>query len=98
MNQRELLEKNLDELRSQLEKHQRMIEVVLDGGTLEAQCRWNNCRHHQQLLSMIAETVQVLDETRKAFKSKSLEQLRVRLLRAMAEEAEDKTASTELTY
>jgi len=93
MTQRELLEKNLDELRNQLEKHQQMIEIVLDGGALEMQCQWNNCRHHQQLLSTLAETVQVLDETRKAFKSKSLEQLRVRLLRVMAEEVDDKSAN-----
>jgi hypothetical protein len=32
---------------------------------------------------MIVETVQVLDETRKAFKSKQLEQLRKRLLAAL---------------
>lgn len=95
MSQRELLEKNLEEIRSQLEKHQRMVEIMLDGGTLDAQCQ-NHCRHQQQLFCLLAETVQVLDETRKAFKSKSLEQLRVRLLRAMAEEAGERTITASM--
>jgi hypothetical protein len=89
MKQRELLEQSIDDLRLQLENHQRMIHSVLEGSTLEAQCRQETCRHRQQLFCMLAETVQVLDETRKAFKSKPLEQLRLRLLRTLSEEASD---------
>jgi hypothetical protein len=87
MKQRELLEKNLNDLRSLVESQQRMIQTVLDGGTLETQCQWNDCRHRQKLFCLLTETVQVLDETRKAFKSKPLEQLRVRLMHTLGEEA-----------
>jgi hypothetical protein len=86
MKQRELLEQSLNELRLHFESHQQLMQTALRGETLDVECSWGNCRHYQKLLNLIIETVRVLDETRRAFKSKALEQLRLQLLQTLSEE------------
>ena len=83
---RELLEHSLADLQAQVQKHRQLMWAVLEGEPLKNSCVWSDCHHQQLLLSLVVETVQVLDETRKAFKSRQLEQLRKRLLQVLTDE------------
>jgi hypothetical protein len=96
MTQREVLEQSLAELQSQVAKHQELVKTVFEGRTLDASCVWSDCHHQQVLLSLLVETVQVLDETRKSFKSKQLEQLRKRLLSVLTEQTRCTSAAGKL--
>ena len=80
MTDKEVMERSLAELTAELEKHKILVNTVLEGASLPKGCVWSDCHHQQTLLNLLVETVQVLDETRKSFKSKQLEQLRKRLL------------------
>jgi hypothetical protein len=98
----EVLDQSMRELELQIQKHRQVIESVMESRPLEGLCPWNDCHHQQMLMSMLAETVQVLEETRKAFKSKQLEILRKRLLRVLTREngrarSEQKLISLEVT-
>ncbi len=88
MTDKELMERSLAELTEQVQKHQQLVKTVLEGQSLPRGCVWNDCHHQQALLKLIVETVQVLDETRKSFKSKQLEQLRKRLLSVLKQETD----------
>lgn len=94
MTQREILERGLEELQAQVVRHQQLVRTVFDGQEPSHSCVWNDCRHQQTLLSLVVETVQVLDETRKSFKSKQLEQLRKRLLSVLSEETNCKSSES----
>ncbi len=97
MTQRELLEHSLAELRLQVEKHSCLMRKAFDGRALDdSECMWGECRHQHILFSLLVETVQTLDETRKAFKSKQLEQLRKRLLDVLTQEANNQLIHQEL--
>ena len=82
------MERSLTELTQQVQKHQQLVKTVMEGCSLPQGCVWNDCHHQQTLLNLIVETVQVLDETRKSFKSKQLEQLRKRLLTVLKQETD----------
>ena len=88
MTDKELMQRSLNELAMQVQKHQQLVNSVMEGCSLPQGCVWNDCHHQQTLLNLIVETVQVLDETRKSFKSKQLEQLRKRLLAVLKQETE----------
>ena len=85
MKQRELLQQSLLDLQAQWKRHEALVQALLQDKPLQAECS-GACRHYRQLLSLISETVRVLDETRRAFKSKLLEQLRLRLLETLSKE------------
>ncbi len=88
MTQRELFEHSLAELQLQVTKHAKLAEVAFEGRQPEdLKCVWSCCPHQRMLYKLLLETVQALDETRKSFKSKPLEQLRKRLLEALTQEA-----------
>lgn len=87
MTDRDLMEHGLTELRAQVEKHQQLMRAVFDGRAQTGECAWSGCPHQRRLLHLLADAVQVLEETRRSFKSRQLEQLRKRFLSVIAEEA-----------
>jgi hypothetical protein len=86
MTEREALEQSLAELETQVRKHQQIVQSVIEKTPPENGCIWTECHHQQVLLNLLVETIQVIDETRKSFKSKQLELLRKRLLQVMTDE------------
>ena len=50
-------------------------------------CSFMDCPHRKLLRQVLAETIEVLEETKKAFKSKRLEELRKRLMNLLIETA-----------
>ncbi len=90
MTHRELFEHSLAELQLQVAKHAKLAEVAFEGRQPDnLQCVWSCCPHQRMLNKLLLETVQALDDTRKSFKSRQLEQLRKRLLDALSQEANE---------
>jgi hypothetical protein len=90
MTQRELFEHSLAELQLQIAKHAKLAEVAFEGRQPEnLKCVWSCCPHQRMLYKLLLETVLALDDTRKSFKSRQLEQLRKRLLEALRQEANE---------
>jgi len=86
----EALNQSAQELQQQLEEHRRLLVRAIEGdaGGIEIEnCLLLACPHKRTLKGVLAETIGVLEETRKAFKSKRLEVLRKKLIRVLAENA-----------
>jgi hypothetical protein len=82
MDRYEALLAHAETLRRQMENHHRLLQEHA-----ECICRDNldfcpylECPHEKQLRGAIRDVVETLEETRKAFKSKQLENLRKRML------------------
>ena len=59
----------------------------LEGRPADAgDCPWSDCHHRHELLDLVLKAVAILDETRKAFKSKQLETLRKDFTRVIERE------------
>src|SRR5690242_8651701 len=89
MNRLEAIEESLAGVQAQLTRHQQLLHSALgcehwDDGCCEA----SQCRHRKLLRTVLLDAVCVLEETRKAFKSKQLEQLRKSLTTVLAADLE----------
>ena len=88
----EVVRLNAEELQRRFEQHLRLLERAVEGddaGHDEAgeTCVLPDCPHRRRLRETLAEAIAILEETRKAFKSKRLEALRKRFIRVLAEDA-----------
>lgn len=84
----ELLTKNIEDIRSILENQESLLNYLRKGGDppLLRECvSACPCRH--RLKEILLEAIHVLEESRKAFKSKQLEALRKKLIKVLAETA-----------
>ncbi len=86
----ELLEQSLSELQSHMERHCRVLRSVVEQRPelAKSECVWADCRHRRRLCSVLLQAIEVMDETRKAFKSRQLEGLRKEFVRILQEEME----------
>lgn len=82
----ELLTKNLEDIHVMLKDHGCLLNCLKEGCDTPVlrQCV-SVCPHKQKLKETLLETIQVLEESRKAFKSKQLEALRKKLIEVLAE-------------
>jgi hypothetical protein len=82
------LERLFADTRQKLELQQRAVMLCLDG--MEAMSSSSAAATQQQvLLAALQETVEVLEETKRSFKSKRLGELRAKLERVLAENGKD---------
>jgi hypothetical protein len=87
MTDRELLERSLAELQAQVDRHRLIVRDALSGHAVDpGNCPWSDCRHRSALLDVALKAVTVLDDTRKAFKSRQLEILRRDFIRVLEQE------------
>jgi len=84
----ELLSKNFEDIRVMLEDHGCLLKSLKEGGDtpILSHCV-STCPHKHRLKEVLLETIQVLEESRKAFKSKQLEAFRKKLIKVLAETA-----------
>jgi hypothetical protein len=84
----ELLEQSLAELESQLERHRSLLRTIVGERPhpVGMDCVPVHCRHRRLLISVLLHSVGVIEETRKAFKSKQLEGLKKEFSRILQEE------------
>ncbi len=83
----EALRRSAEELELRAEVHRRLLVQVVEGGEVEAdECPLLDCPHRRRLRETLARAITVLEETRKAFKSRRLETLRKTLIGVLAED------------
>jgi len=84
-----LIERSTEELHKRIEMQRHILITLLkrkkSQNSLDV-CLLFDCPHRKRLKETIKETVVILEETRKSFKSKTLENLRKRLLQVLLEE------------
>ena len=89
MTLREALDRSTEDIQRLLEQHRRLLDRALDetlGAPDDPACRLVDCAHRRRLREVVVETVEVLEQTRKAFKSSQLEALRIKLIRTLGTE------------
>ena len=88
MTQAEVLNKSAEEALQAVERHRDLLRAVRQTGeTCMDACLVSDCPHRRKLRETLLDTVETLEQTRKAFKSKQLEILRKRLIGVLAEDA-----------
>lgn len=87
MNLHEALWKSAARLQRQMEEHTRILALARDGhGGGERKGRLPGAsRETDRFKQTLVETIEVLESTRKSFKSRQIEQLRKKLVRTLAE-------------
>jgi hypothetical protein len=84
----ELLARNLGELQALLKDRECILNQLKEGDEEPVLDRCvSGCPHKRKMKEALLEAIQVLDDSRKAFKSKQLEALRKRLIEVLAESA-----------
>ncbi len=82
----EVLQKNLGELQAILMEHECILNHLKAGDQEPVLHRCvSGCPHKQRMKETLLEAIHVLEESRKAFKSKSLEALRMKLIQVLSE-------------
>lgn len=84
------LRQSAEELLRHMEEHRNLLARVTDGQQTEMDipaCFLRDCPHRQRLKEILAETIEILEQSRKAFKSRQLADLRKKLIRVLSEEA-----------
>ena len=90
MTARDVLVQSADELRRKVEAHQCLLASAMEGGGVRPvvnACFLLDCPHKRKLKETLADAIVVLEESRKAFKSRQLEALRKKLIGVLAEDA-----------
>ncbi len=88
MTVQEALARSGEEIQARVEEHQRLLVSLREGGDPDIQrCFLLDCPHRRRLRETLVEVVEVLEGTRKAFKSRQLEALRKKLIGVLAENA-----------
>ena len=84
----EVIDKSTEELHQRIDMHRHLMATILDKKVSEKRLNHillPNSRHELRLKKAIKETIELLEETRKAFKSKRLEALRKNLTQVLTE-------------
>ena len=86
MNAQEALSKSIRDIQMQIKEHERLLECLRERDKeAVAACLSLDCRHSILMRETLMEVIEVLDDSRKAFKSPRLEALRKKLIRVLAE-------------
>ncbi len=82
----ESLIENFKDIQIMLKDHERLLSSLKkeDNKLVLKRCV-STCPHKRKLKEVLLESIQVLEESKKAFKSKQLETLRKKLTRILAE-------------
>ena len=88
MTVREAIVQSAEDLQRRVVEHQRLLGQYTDeDAACSETCLMLDCPCRQKLRRTVSDTIEVLEETRRAFKSKQLEQLRKKLIGVLAEDA-----------
>lgn len=83
----EVLTSSIKEIRVKIQEHERLIEHFNEKGEPGMpDLQLVNCSSDQRLKKVLLESIEILENSRKAFKSKELEALRNKLIRVLAED------------
>ena len=86
MNAQEALSNSIRDIEMRLKEHERLLGCLQEKNEeAVATCLSLDCRHSIMMRETLVEVIEVLDDSRKAFKSPRLEALRKKLIRVLAE-------------
>lgn len=89
MTVREVLAASIKDIRMKIQEHERLLEHFNETGQPGMpEMHLMNYRIDQRLKKVILEAIEILENSRKAFKSKELETLRKKLIRVLAEDTQ----------
>ena len=78
-----ILDKAMAEVQATIERQRQVVRLIArnaaDGAALRAACPLLDCSRLEKLRAAIVDAVEVLEQTRRSFKSRQLEALRKRL-------------------
>jgi putative ribosome biogenesis GTPase RsgA len=86
----DILKASARELQQRADEHQRLLSAAIEENDIRRMldsCHLSDCPHRHELKNTLLEAISVLEETRKAFKSKQLETLRKKMIQVLAEES-----------
>ena len=89
MDLREALVQSIEDLEQRMERHRRLLGVAMSEGRVNQGIEGplsGDRSQNSRLREVLIEAIEVLEGTRKAFKSKQLETLRKKMIRALVEE------------
>ncbi len=82
----ELLIKHVEDIQVMLKDHEGLLNCLKEGNnTLVLRQCLSSCPYKKKFKETLLETIEILEESRKAFKSKQLEALRNKLTTVLAE-------------
>lgn len=82
----ELLIKNFEEINSKLSQQQYLLNSIKEeSGKIVLHNCVVDCSHKKKLNEILLDAISVLEESKKAFKSKQLEDLRKKMIKALAD-------------
>ncbi len=82
----EVLAASIKDIRMKIQEHERLFEHFNEGGESKMlDLQLVNYSSDERLKNVILEAIEILEDSRKAFKSKELEALRKKLIRVLAE-------------
>jgi hypothetical protein len=84
----DILQASASDLQQRAEAHRRLIAAAVEQNDVKHvfdACHLSDCSHKQELKGILLEAVSVLEDTRRAFKSRQLEALRKKMIRILAE-------------
>ncbi|MDI6890310.1 MAG: hypothetical protein QMC83_05135 [Thermodesulfovibrionales bacterium] len=83
-----IIDRSTEDLHHRIDVQRHILLSVLSkkvSGEICNLCAYLDCPHRRMLEETLTETIEVLEDTKKAFKSKRLEELRKRLMQVLAE-------------
>jgi hypothetical protein len=85
----EIIDRSTSDLHNRVDMQRHILKTVIEkkikGSEICPDCIFSDCPHKKRLKEVLAETIEVLEDTKQAFKSKRLEELRKRLMQVLAE-------------
>jgi hypothetical protein len=84
-----IIDKSTEDLHQRIDMQRHILTTIIEkkikGTVICPDCILSDCPHKKKLKEVLTETIEVLEDTKKAFKSKTLEELRKRLMQVLAE-------------
>jgi len=86
-----IIDKSTEDLHQRIDMQRHILTTIIEkkikGTAICPDCILSDCPHKTKLKEVLVETIEVLEDTKKAFKSQTLEALRKRLMQVLAETA-----------
>jgi hypothetical protein len=84
-----IIDKSSEDLHNRIDMQRHILTTVIDKKIKKTEicpdCIFAECPHKKRLRDVLTEAIRILEDTRKAFKSKRLEVLRKKLIQVLAE-------------
>ena len=85
----EIIDRSTEDLHNRIDMQRHILTTIIEkkikGSEICPDCIFSDCSYKKRLGEVLTETIEVLEDTKKAFKSKRLEALRKRLTQVLVE-------------